>query len=59
MHNDLDADDSHLLYGEVLTVVRIILGQLKQKAFVNDMVAPVTAPPYLRSQLEGKYQLYY
>ena len=55
MHNDLDADDSHLLYGEVLTVVRIILGQLKQKAFVNDMVAPVTAPPYLRSQLEGKY----
>ncbi|CAK44981.1 hypothetical protein An06g00740 [Aspergillus niger] len=41
MHNDLDADDSHLLYGEVLTVVRIILGQLKQKAFVNDMVAPV------------------
>ncbi|GLA05233.1 hypothetical protein AnigIFM60653_005709 [Aspergillus niger] len=41
MHNDLDADDSHLLYGEVLTVVRIILGQLKQKVFVNDMVAPV------------------
>ncbi|RAK89620.1 hypothetical protein BO79DRAFT_172117 [Aspergillus costaricaensis CBS 115574] len=41
MHNDLNADDSHLLYGEVLTIVRIILGQLKQKVFVNDMIAPV------------------
>lgn len=50
MHNDLNADDSHLLYGEVLTVVRIILGQLKQKVFVNDMIAPVNAHPFLQSQ---------
>ncbi|RAH75412.1 uncharacterized protein BO66DRAFT_407227 [Aspergillus aculeatinus CBS 121060] len=41
MHNDLDIDDNHLLCGEVLTVIRIMLGQLKQKVFVNDMVAPV------------------
>ncbi|PLB51481.1 hypothetical protein P170DRAFT_453197 [Aspergillus steynii IBT 23096] len=41
MHNDLDADDSHLLRGEILTVIRIMLGQLKQKVFVNHMVAPV------------------
>ncbi|RAH47561.1 uncharacterized protein BO95DRAFT_472253 [Aspergillus brunneoviolaceus CBS 621.78] len=34
-------DDNHLLCGEVLTVIRIMLGQLKQKMFVNDMVAPV------------------
>lgn len=41
MHNDLDVDDNHLLCGEVLTVIRIMLGQLKQKMFVNDMIAPV------------------
>ncbi|KAE8348072.1 hypothetical protein BDV28DRAFT_161671 [Aspergillus coremiiformis] len=41
MHNDLDVDDSHLLCREILTVIRIMLGQLKQKVFVNDMVAPV------------------
>ncbi|KAB8273915.1 hypothetical protein BDV30DRAFT_209897 [Aspergillus minisclerotigenes] len=42
MHNDLDVDDNHLLCGEVLTVIQIMLGQLKQKVFVNDMVAPLT-----------------
>ncbi|KAJ1714543.1 hypothetical protein NYO67_3257 [Aspergillus flavus] len=41
MHNDLGVDDSHLLRGEVLTVIRIMLGQLKQKVFVSEMVAPV------------------
>ncbi|RAK98450.1 uncharacterized protein BO80DRAFT_387289 [Aspergillus ibericus CBS 121593] len=41
MHNDLEVDDDHLLRGEVLTIVRIMLGQLKQKVYVNDMVAPV------------------
>ncbi|PYH95508.1 hypothetical protein BO71DRAFT_473945 [Aspergillus ellipticus CBS 707.79] len=41
MHNDIDVDDDHLLRGEILTVIRIMLGQLKQKVFVNDMVAPV------------------
>ncbi|RDH30776.1 hypothetical protein BDQ94DRAFT_180803 [Aspergillus welwitschiae] len=41
MHNNLDSDDSYLLRGEVLTVIRIMLGQLKQKIFVNDMIAPV------------------
>ncbi|RAQ45567.1 hypothetical protein AFGD_005936 [Aspergillus flavus] len=41
MHNDLGVDDSHLLCGEVLTVIRIMLGQLKQKVFVSEMVAPV------------------
>ncbi|KAE8155173.1 hypothetical protein BDV25DRAFT_146637 [Aspergillus avenaceus] len=41
MHNDIRVDDSHLLCGELLTVVRIMLGQLKQKGFVNDMLAPV------------------
>ncbi|GLB16186.1 hypothetical protein AtubIFM61612_006025 [Aspergillus tubingensis] len=42
MHNNLDSDDNYLLRGEVLTVIRIMLGQLKQKIFVNDMIAPVT-----------------
>ncbi|OJZ81306.1 hypothetical protein ASPFODRAFT_52365 [Aspergillus luchuensis CBS 106.47] len=41
MHNNLDSDDNYLLRGEVLTVIRIMLGQLKQKIFVNDMIAPV------------------
>ncbi|PWY84811.1 hypothetical protein BO70DRAFT_334717 [Aspergillus heteromorphus CBS 117.55] len=41
MHNDLDVDDGHLLYGEIMTVIRIMLGQLKQKVFVNHMIAPV------------------
>ncbi|QMW36679.1 hypothetical protein G4B84_012208, partial [Aspergillus flavus NRRL3357] len=41
MHNDLGVDDSHLLRGEVLTVIRIMLGQLKQNVFVSEMVAPV------------------
>lgn len=45
MHNDIDVDDSHLLYGELLTVIHIMLGQLKLKEFVNDMVAPVPLPP--------------
>lgn len=41
MHNNLDSDDNYLLRGEVLTVIRTMLGQLKQKIFVNDMIAPV------------------
>ncbi|KAI2862967.1 hypothetical protein CBS63078_5852 [Aspergillus niger] len=41
MHNNLDSNDSYLLRGKVLTVIRIMLGQLKQKIFVNDMIAPV------------------
>ncbi|PKY09207.1 hypothetical protein P168DRAFT_324209 [Aspergillus campestris IBT 28561] len=41
MHNDIDVDDSHLLYGELFTVIHIMLGQLKLKEFVDDMVAPV------------------
>ncbi|KAE8151676.1 hypothetical protein BDV25DRAFT_128574 [Aspergillus avenaceus] len=41
MQNDLESDDDSLLRGEVLTVIRIMLGQLKRKIFVNDMVAPV------------------
>ncbi|PLN86611.1 hypothetical protein BDW42DRAFT_158122 [Aspergillus taichungensis] len=41
MHNDIDVDDDHLLYGELYTVIHIMLGQLKLKGFVNDMVAPV------------------
>ncbi|PWY75313.1 hypothetical protein BO94DRAFT_524214 [Aspergillus sclerotioniger CBS 115572] len=41
MHNDLDVDDDHLLRGKVLTVIRIMLGQLKQKVFVTQMIAPV------------------
>ncbi|PYI16931.1 hypothetical protein BO99DRAFT_424418 [Aspergillus violaceofuscus CBS 115571] len=41
MHNDLDVDDNHLLCGEVLTIIRTMLGQLKQTVFVNDMVAPI------------------
>ncbi|OJI91514.1 hypothetical protein ASPTUDRAFT_198474 [Aspergillus tubingensis CBS 134.48] len=41
MHNNLDSDDNYLLRGEVLTIIRIMLGQLKQKIFVNDMIAPV------------------
>ncbi|KAK2793827.1 hypothetical protein FQN50_009974 [Emmonsiellopsis sp. PD_5] len=45
MHNDIDVDHRHLLRGEILTVIRIMLGQLKQKVFVNDMIAPVTLPP--------------
>ncbi|PYI00690.1 hypothetical protein BO78DRAFT_401893 [Aspergillus sclerotiicarbonarius CBS 121057] len=41
MDNNLDVDDDHLLRGEVLTIIRIMLGQLKQKVFVDHMVAPV------------------
>ncbi|RAK98448.1 uncharacterized protein BO80DRAFT_503946 [Aspergillus ibericus CBS 121593] len=41
MDNNMDVGDDHLLRGEVLTVIRIMLGQLKQKAFVNHMIAPV------------------
>ncbi|OJJ71235.1 hypothetical protein ASPBRDRAFT_66227 [Aspergillus brasiliensis CBS 101740] len=41
MHNNLDVDDSCLLLGEIVTVIRIILGQLKQKVFVNDMILPI------------------
>ncbi|EAW13487.1 uncharacterized protein ACLA_055350 [Aspergillus clavatus NRRL 1] len=41
MHNDLDVNDGNLLCGEILTVIRIMLGQLKRKMFVNDMIAPV------------------
>ncbi|OJJ47990.1 hypothetical protein ASPZODRAFT_131632 [Penicilliopsis zonata CBS 506.65] len=41
MYNEIYVDDNHLLCGEVLTVMLIMLGQLKQRVFVNDMVAPV------------------
>ena len=42
MHNNVDVDDSHLLCGELLTVIRIMLGRLKMFKFVDDMIAPVT-----------------
>ena len=45
MHNDIDVDDDHLLYGELFTVIHIMLGQLKLKHLVNNMVAPVDLPP--------------
>lgn len=41
MYNDMESDDDHLLRGEVLTLVRITLGQLNLKCFVNAMIAPV------------------
>ena len=50
MHNNLDGDNHQLFRGEILTVIRIMLGQLKMRVFVDEMVAPVILPPCEHSQ---------
>lgn len=43
MYNDLKGDDEHLLRGEVLTMLRLMLGQLKLLYFIEDGMAPVVS----------------
>jgi hypothetical protein len=41
MYNNLDATGEIILRGELLTVLRIMLGQLKKARFLQHMKAPV------------------
>lgn len=42
IYNDLDANDNQILQGELLSILRVMIAQLRRARFVGHMIAPVS-----------------
>lgn len=43
IYNNLNADDGHLLQGEMLLILRLMLAHLRRARFIEHMVVPVSS----------------
>ncbi|PLB46292.1 hypothetical protein P170DRAFT_439905 [Aspergillus steynii IBT 23096] len=50
IYNNLNADDEHILEGELLSVLRLMMAHLRRGRFVDHMIAPVMAFSFMGPQ---------
>ena len=43
IYNNLDADDGHILQGEMLLILRLMLAHMRRARFIEHMVVPVSS----------------
>lgn len=41
IYNNLEGNDQQILRGELLIILRLMIGQLKKRRFIKHMIAPV------------------
>ncbi|PLB45038.1 hypothetical protein P170DRAFT_513115 [Aspergillus steynii IBT 23096] len=50
IYNNLNGDDDHLLQGEMLPILRLMIGHLRRARFIDHMVAPLMVFSFLGPQ---------
>ncbi|OJJ77056.1 hypothetical protein ASPBRDRAFT_24766 [Aspergillus brasiliensis CBS 101740] len=58
IYNNLNADDDHVLRGELLPILRLMIGHLRRARFIDHMVAPIMVFSFMGPQQARVFEVY-